>query len=147
MISLAYATSGSRLAAEDIAHEAFLAAFRSWEEIGRLDNPATWVRRVVINHSVSEIRRRISAARKLARLWGRIDQMELPAVPAETEHLWVAVRRLPKRQRQVIALRYVEDLTLSEIGAVLGCSKESVNTHLQRARASLADRIAYQEER
>lgn len=146
MVTLAYATSKSRLAAEDIAQDAFIAAFREWERVGRLDNPATWVRRVVINRSVSVIRRRITAARNLSRLGGRIDRVELPAVSAETEHLWVAVRRLPKRQRQVIALRYVDQLTLAEIGEVLGCSKESVNTHLRRARSTLAGRVGVQEE-
>lgn len=145
MVALAYATSRSRLAAEDIAQEAFMAAFREWERVGRLDNPATWVRRVVINRSVSVIRRRVAAARTLARLMGRVDRVELPAVSAETEHLWVAVRLLPKRQRQVVALRYVDQLTLAEIGDVLDCSKESVNTHLRRARATLARRLGIQE--
>lgn len=146
MVALAYATSRSRLAAEDIAQDAFMAAFREWERVGRLDNPATWVRRVVINRSVSVIRRRITAARHVARLGGSVNRLDLPAVSAETEHLWVAVRRLPKRQRQVIALRYVDQLTLAEIGDVLGCSKESVNTHLRRARSTLARRVGTQEE-
>ena len=63
MVALAYASSRSRLAAEDIAQDAFVAAFRDWERVGRLDNPATWVRRVVVNRSVSVIRRRIAATR------------------------------------------------------------------------------------
>lgn len=146
MVALAYAAGGSRLAAEDIAHEAFLDAYRRWDEVGRMDNPGTWVRRVVINRSVSEIRRRVSASRLVSRLWGRTDRVELPAVSAEAEHVWAAVRRLPRRQRQVVGLRYVDELSLSEIGEVLGCSKESVNTHLRRARASLAQRLDMEDE-
>ena len=145
MTALAYATSRSRLAAEDIAQEAFVVALRDWEKIGRLDNPATWVRRVVINRSVSAIRRRMSGARALARLVGRVDRVELPVVAAETAHLWQAVSRLPKRLRQTIALRYVDQLTLVEIGDVLECSVETVNTHLRRARVALSRQPTIQE--
>lgn len=56
MVSLAYAVSRSRTLADDIAQEAFLAAFRRWDSVGRLENPATRVRRVVINRSVSLVR-------------------------------------------------------------------------------------------
>ena len=145
MVSLAYATSRSRLAAEDIAQDAFMAAYRDWDNVGRLDNPATWVRRVVVNRSVSVIRRRITATKSLSRMMVGANRIDLPAVGAETEHLWVAVRSLPKRQRQVVALRYVDQLTMGEIGDVLGCSKESVNTHLRRARTTLARRLGIQE--
>jgi RNA polymerase sigma factor (sigma-70 family) len=146
MVALAYATSGSRAGAEDIAHEAFTAAFRDWDRVGRLDNPATWVRRVVVNQSVSVVRRRVAAAKGVARLAGRIDHLELGRVGAETEHVWSQVRLLPTRQRQVVALRYVDQLTMAEIGDVLGCSKESVNTHLRRAHQALARRLGSLEE-
>ena len=141
MIALAYATSGSRAVAEDITQEAFLAAHRNWERVGALDNPGTWIRRVVINKSISLVRGRNVAKRALRRLGVSSEQIEIEAVPAETEHIWVEVRRLPKRQRQVVALRYVGQLTMVEIGEVLGCSKETVNTHLRRANKSLALRL------
>lgn len=146
MVALAYATSGSRLIAEDIAQDAFMAALGNWNRVGRLDNPATWVRRVVINKSVSSVRTRMAGKRATARLRGRTTPpIELPEVAAETEHLWDEVRRLPIRQRQVVALRFVGQLTLDEIGATLGCSKNTVNTHLRRATAKLAERVPAKE--
>ena len=138
MVVLAYATSRSRLAAEAIAQDAFMAAFHDWERIGRLDNPSTWVRRVVVNRSVSLIRLRIASAKKLDRLEADNREAMIPAVPAETKHIWDAVGRLSRRQRQVVALRYVDELRLNEIADVLGCSKESVNTHLRRSHTRLA---------
>lgn len=48
---------------------------------------------------------------------------------------------LPRRQRQVVALHYVERLTLEEIAGSLEISKASANTHLRRARATLSRRI------
>ena len=53
MIGLAYALSGSRAAAEDLAQEAFLAAHKSWDKVGGYEKPEAWVRRVVANMSVS----------------------------------------------------------------------------------------------
>ena len=53
VVGLAYALSGSRLAAEDIAQDAFIAAHRAWDRVGTYDQPGAWVRRVVANLSVS----------------------------------------------------------------------------------------------
>lgn len=141
MVALAYATSGSRLVAEDVAQDAFMAAYRDWDRVSELDNPATWVRRVVINKSVSSVRTRMAGLRAAVRLRASVQVVELPEVSAEASHLWDEVRRLPKRQRQVVALRFVNELTLEEIGETIGCSKNTVNTHLRRATAALAERV------
>jgi RNA polymerase sigma factor (sigma-70 family) len=141
LVGLAYAVSGSRLAADDIAQEAMLAAYRKWDDVGRLDNPAGWVRRVVSNQAVSTVRRRIAEAKGLSRMAARQTVSELPEIPEESEWIWREVRRLPKRQIQVIALRYYDQLSLSEIAEVLDCSKETANTHLRRARQTLDRRL------
>lgn len=141
LVGLAYAVSGSRLAADDIAQEAMLAAYRKWDEVGRLDSPAGWVRRVVSNQAVSTVRRRIAEAKGLGRLAARQTVSELPEIPEESEWIWREVRRLPKRQIQVIALRYYDQLSLSEIAEVLDCTKETANTHLRRARQTLDRRL------
>jgi RNA polymerase sigma factor (sigma-70 family) len=141
MIGLAVLLTGDRSTGEDIAQEAFIAALRRWDEIGRLDDPAGWVRRVVMNRSVSVIRRRIVELKAVTRLGHQRVAVSLPAMPVESEELWASVRLLPRRQMQVIVLHYAERLTLSEIANVLECSKESVNTHLRRARAALAQRL------
>lgn len=143
LIGLAYALSGSRLAADDIAQEALLVAYRKWDEVGRLDNPAAWVRRVVANRAVSEMRKRFAEAKGLSRLAARKPVGELPEFAAESEWIWREVRRLPRRQVQVIALRYYDQLSMAEIAGVLECSKESVNTHLRRARETLGRRLEH----
>ncbi|KAA3638481.1 MAG: SigE family RNA polymerase sigma factor [Armatimonadetes bacterium] len=145
MVSLAYATSKGWAVAEDVAQEALAAAFHDWDRVGRLDNPATWVRRVVINKSVGVVRRRMSGIRAQARLRSEPSHADFPTVSAETEHVWDAVRKLPRRQRQVVALRFIDQLTFEEIGDVLGCSKDTVNTHLRRAKSTLAHRLGSEE--
>ena len=55
VVELAYALSGNRAGAEDIAQEAFLRAHRDWQRVGHYQHPGAWVRRVapdVINHRV-----------------------------------------------------------------------------------------------
>lgn len=143
LVGLAYALSGSRLAADDLAQEAMLAAYKKWDEVGRLENPTGWVRRVVSNQAVSAVRRRVSEAKGLSRLAVRQPIAEVPQIPAESEWIWSEVRRLPKRQVQVIALRYYDQLSMSEIAEVLDCSKETVNTHLRRARQTLDRRLQH----
>lgn len=141
LVGLAYALSGSQVAAEDIAQEALLAAYKRWDEVGLLDSPGGWVRRVVANQSVSSIRRRMSEAKGLIRLRLRSESVAWPEMPSDSEWIWGLVRMLPRRQAQVVALRYFDGLSMSEIGYVLGISKESVNTHLRRARETLADQL------
>lgn len=141
---LAYVLSGSRIAAEDLAQEGFLAAYRRWDDIGQYENPGAWVRRVVASRSVSAIRRRVVEAKALPKLV-RSEEF-LPELSAESTDIWRAVRRLPKRQAQVIALFYLEDLSLNDVAAILDLSPETVRTHLRRARKTLARRLAAMED-
>lgn len=140
LVGLAHALSGSS-ASEDIAQDALLAALRRWDEVGRLDNPGAWVRRVVANRSVSVIRRRVSEAKKLLRLGVGTQGSVSLDLSVHGEWIWDQVRRLPTRQAQVVALYYLDGLSMPEIGAVLGITKESVNTHLRRAKQTLAERL------
>jgi RNA polymerase sigma-70 factor (ECF subfamily) len=66
---------------------------------------------------------------------------ELLEVPSDSSHVWEEVRRLPKRQAQVIALRYFDHQQVSQIAHILKCSENTVKTHLLRAKKTLAQRI------
>ena len=138
VVQLAYALSGSRLAAEDLAQEAFLGAFRDWE---RIHHPSAWVRKVVVRRAGRTAHRWLLEAGALARLLaGRGPAVaELPEKDAE---VWRAVRALPRRQAQVIALRYVADASVAEIAQVLGLAEGTVKAQLHRARHALAGRLA-----
>src|SRR3990170_2286090 len=99
IVGLAYALSGSRSGAEDLAQEAVLVAPRGGARIGRFDDPGVGVRRVVANLSVSAIRRRVVEAKALARM--ALEQTPtLPELSAEGAEFWRAVRSLPRRQAQ-----------------------------------------------
>ncbi len=143
IVGLAFVLSGSGAAAEELAQDAFLAALRDWERVGRLEDPSAWIRRVVANRSVSRFRRLALEARHTHR--GPAPQWS-SSVDADDVDLWREVRRLPKRQAQVIALHYLHDLPRHEVAVILGCSEETVKTHLERARRTLSSRLGSQEE-
>jgi len=139
VVGLAYVLLGSRSGAEDLAQEAFLAALRGWDRVCGLDAPGAWVRRVVANRAVSWFRRRTVEAKALMRI-GHLDG-EVPDIDLEARELWEEVRHLPRRQAQAIALHYLDQMRVPEIGGILGCSENTVKTHLQRGRDTLARRL------
>ena len=53
----------------------------------------------------------------------------------------VALRALPRRQREAFSLRVLEDLDVATTARVMGCSEGSVKTHLSRARAALQKQL------
>jgi RNA polymerase sigma factor (sigma-70 family) len=140
VVKLVYALSGSRAAAEDIAQEAFLRAYRDWERVGSYEHQAAWVRRVAANLATSGLRRRLLEARALARLAGRREPA-LDSLPADQADFGRALRALPRRQAQAVALFYVEDLSIEQIAVVLDCAEGTVKAHLAKARHSLATRL------
>ncbi len=144
IIALAYALSGSRTAAEDLAQEAFLAAHRNWETVADLDAPGAWVRRGVANLSVSVFRRRVAETKALTRV-AIGHQQVIPELTADDAEFWRAVRSLPRRQAQVIALHYLEDRPVAEIAEILGTADGTVKKHLHDGRQALARRLRLEE--
>lgn len=145
VVGLAYALSGSRWVAEDLAQEAFIAAHRDWERVSRYDRPGAWVRRVVANLSVSAFRRRVAEAKALARIAS--GQTPMPDLAAGDPEFWAAIRALPRRQAQVVALHYLEDRSIAEIAEILDVTHGTVKRQLHDGRRSLARRLSSEEER
>jgi RNA polymerase sigma-70 factor, ECF subfamily len=139
VLGLAYVLTGNQWVAEDTAQEAFAAAFRVWRSIVAYDSPGAWVRRVTCNRAASVLRRRVREAKALMRLAGRMQTcIELAE---DDEAFWQAVRRLPPRQAQAVALYYMEDYSVRDIAEVLDCSEGTVKTHLSRARDAVARQL------
>jgi len=134
-LAFARATSRSWSEAEDLTQEAFLAAYRRWEEVSGYDRPAAFVRRVIANLQVSGVRRRVREESK--RHLVVVDE----AVDSDIgdPDFWNAVEKLPVRQRQTIALRYVDDLSVADIAAVLEIAEGTVKAHLHAGRQTLAE--------
>lgn len=137
VLGMAYALTGEMNAAEDVCQEAFMAAFRRWDEVGTMEHSGAWVRRVVANQSVSRFRRIAAEARAFLRLGGP-ELSDLPSPSHESVAVWTALRKLTGRQAEVIVLVYFTGLSHAEAAEVMGCSIETARTHLKRAKARLA---------
>jgi RNA polymerase sigma-70 factor (ECF subfamily) len=144
MVRLAVALVGRWDVAEELVQDAFVTLHGRWDQVSRYESPRGWLRRVVLNRSVSVLRRRAVEVRLLGRLSRiREGRAESPQVEGE---IWREVAALPKRQAQVIALMFVDDLSVNEIASVLECEENTVRTHLRRARQTLATRLSLEVE-
>ena len=138
-MAVVYAICGNRWAAEDLAHDAFVATFRQWDRVRHYDRPGAFVRRVALNLAHSRMRRLGAEARAVARYAAR-QPLHVEAVDPADGRFWAEVRSLPRRQREVVVLRYVDQLSDAEIAEVLGCSESTVRVHAHRATTALAKR-------
>lgn len=145
MVAIARALVPQRHQAEDLVQEAFISAHRHWERVGVYDSPRLWVRRVLINRATSFRRRLGSELRAVTRI-GSQPEAVTPELSLPTIEVWEEVRRLPRRQRQVVVLHYVADLAVDEIGETLDCSPGTVKAHLHRARQQLKTSLSTWEE-
>lgn len=130
----AYLIVGDWEVAREIAQDAFVQVLRHWKQVQEMESPGGWVRRVAIRDAV-RTRRRDARVRSLLRTI-------TPSLVGEREAVAVDVREalltLPRQQRAVIALYYLDDQPVAEIASLLGCSEGTVKTHLSRGRAALA---------
>lgn len=141
VVGIAAVLCGDRSTAEDLAQDAFAVTMRDWDRVGRMDNPEAFVRRVVANKSVSRFRRSLVEIRAIA--GSSRSETSVDGLNAEISiDTWREVRRLPKRQAQVVVLTYLADLSRREVAGTLGCSEETVKTHLDRARQRLASQLS-----
>lgn len=134
LIRHGYALTGDLAEAQDIAQEAFARAWQRWPTVRDCDSPEAWVRRVATNLAASRWRR-IRVARSVG---GHVAEQHSPEVSTDTVALVSGLRTLPERQRTVLVLHYLCDLTVDQIAAELGCPAGSVKSWLSRGRIALA---------
>jgi RNA polymerase sigma-70 factor (sigma-E family) len=136
LLRAAWLLAGDWPAAEDLVQTAFERTWPKWSKLPDDRARTAYLHRVLANAFLRSRRRR----------WvGEIPVGDLPQVSAldETDGLALraglvtAVRRLPPRQRAVIALRYLGDLTETQTASALRCSVGTVKSYSARALATL----------
>lgn len=127
---------GNRGTAEEIVQDVLERTYKRWARVCRMDRPGAWVRRAVVNQSISAVRRDGAEFRALVRL-GRRRVIVLDEPEVATPEIWLAVRNLPDSQAAAIALHYGADLPISEVAVEMGTSEAAVKSLLHRARQAL----------
>jgi RNA polymerase sigma-70 factor (sigma-E family) len=128
--------AGERGLAEDVVMEALIRVRAQWERIGGLDQRDAYVRRMVVNEYLSW-RRKWSRLVPVAEPAERTGQGNLADEHAVREELVAQLRRLPRRQRAAVVLRFYEDLDDAEIAEMLGCRAVTVRGYISRALRTL----------
>lgn len=137
MLRLAAIVNHDPAGAEDLVNESFVRLVQHWPKVRGYEAPEAWLRRVVIREAVRTRRRR---GRQTTIDPDNFDhRAAADTTAASTEHadLVALVRTLAPRERAVVALHYLEDLTVAETAQILDIAEGTVKAHLSHARDSL----------
>jgi RNA polymerase sigma-70 factor (sigma-E family) len=141
LVRTAYVLTGSQQDAEDIAQTALTNAYSVWPRIRRSDDVTVYVHRILINVYRSSRRRRRAHEVLMSavpdRLNGGHGGAPQVAVVHDRDEIVQALSSLTARQRSVIVLRYLEDLTEAQTAHVLGCSVGTVKSQTSKSLAKL----------
>lgn len=130
----------SRAQADDAVEEALARAWLRLRGGQSIDSLVAWVTRVAMNEARGGVRRRRAEERARQRLTDGAAPTNIgdPIAGAQRQELRAALRRLPRRQREVTVLRYFLGYTTAEIAETLRVDQGTVKTCLHRARHTLA---------
>lgn len=131
-----------RAVAEEVAQEVFLSLHRNLGGIESDSHARYWLRKVTVQRSIDEGRRRKRQANV------SLEDVAEPVAGAKTgdpmlqEMLRRLVATLPEAPRMVMILRYQEDLDPSDIAELMNMPVATVKSHLQRSLALLREKLA-----
>lgn len=140
---------GDRAAAEDIAQDAFAKAWRALPRFRGEAELATWLFRVVVNESLSHLRRQKLRDRVVALFGPERPASAPPRDPTLRARIEAALSTLTASERAVFTLVHLEGFTLEETAAVCGRAIGTVKSQLHRALVKLRRELAscWEEER
>jgi RNA polymerase sigma factor (sigma-70 family) len=119
--------------------DSFAQVLTSWRRIHDLDAAPAYLQRAVLNRCHSVLRRRGPEHRANARVARETPAHVNPDEPAD--HIAVAVRALPARQREAVVLTYWLGLSEAETAVAMGCRPGTVKSTLSHARTRLAEAL------
>lgn len=150
LLRIAYSLGHNHHDAEDLLQTVLAKACASWENLRDPRAADAYVRRALVNQSISWWR--------LAKRTSEISTDDLPephpsmspaatspqasCAPDERRRLWLLVQTLPPKQRAAVALRFYEDLSEADTARALGCSVGTVKSNTSRGLATLRGRLA-----
>ncbi|HEV2374460.1 MAG TPA: SigE family RNA polymerase sigma factor [Streptosporangiaceae bacterium] len=136
LVRLAYGITGDRGLAEDLAQTALANTFASWPRVRRADDPDAYVCRVLLNAHRGGFRKR-RVTEHLGAEPPEVHGMDFAAAHGDRAAVIAALMTLPRRQREVLVLRFWLDLTEAQVAAAMGCSVGNVKSQASRALAKL----------
>lgn len=141
VLNLAWRIVGDPDAAQDVAQEALISAWRQLPRFRGGASFATWLYRITVNAARAHLR---SHSRRLARddRYGGLTGSAAPTrdpEPNAAGPVTALLLQLPEKQRVALALFYLQELSLEEIARVAGVPRGTVKAWLSRGRARLRE--------
>ena len=146
-----YSSGGDRTLAEDVTQQIFLKLFTAIRQFRGESEFTTWLYRLVVNACLDERRKRRrwlpwdTTPTKVAmnNIADKKPQERQYARLEVAEAVRVAIEELKPKFRLPILLKYIEGLSYEEIAEVMGCSKGTVASRLNRGHSQLAKRLSH----
>lgn len=129
--------TGNEATAEDLVQTALANTWARWPRVERQDAPEAYVRRVMLSTFLTWNRRRWRDEVPVAAVPDRVAIGNAFADADRRRSVLDALRELPRRQRAVVVLRFLEDLSEAQAADALGCSVGTVKSQTSKALARL----------
>jgi len=133
---MAYRYASNPSEAEDIAQDALLRAWRRRSTLREVDRRNQWLATIVRNEAFRQHARVRPDPTAAIETYEAVEDAQVLAT-VERADLHAALQRLSDRDRQLLELRYTEDLTQQAIARRLGIPEGTVKVRLHRARNKL----------
>lgn len=143
-----YSFGGDETAASDVSQQIFLKLMTNIGQFRGDSAFTTWLYRLVVNACIDEQRKRrrflpFGETTAVSRIEDRRPQEKRYAKLEIADSVQAAIKELKPKLRLAILLKYVEDLSYEEIATVLGCSKGTVASRLNRGHKALARKLVH----
>jgi RNA polymerase sigma-70 factor (sigma-E family) len=138
--SVAYRLLGRPGPAEDVAQETLARAYTRWTKLA--DDPTGWCVTVAVNLTMDQLRAAERDRKRHRQLIAVDEPGSADPYVAERLDLYAALLLLPRRQRQIVALRYLGDLSEAQTAAALGVSLGTVKSQASRGLDTLRHHLA-----
>jgi RNA polymerase sigma-70 factor (sigma-E family) len=134
LLRFAYLVTGDRVECADLVQEALERAWPRWDALVARGTHEAYVRRSIANGAISRWR-------KLNRLVPVAELASTETMPdgetTDSHVAWELCAQLPPVQQAAVVLRFYEDLSYTEIAAVLDCAESTARSHVYRALNTL----------
>ena len=128
-------------ACEDVAQEAYVRVAQARRRLRDPDAALAYLRTTVVNLSRSALRRRMVAGKYGFQLSRPDAEGDSTVSVVERDAMLAAIRKLPRRPREAVALRYYSDLSEAQTAEVMGVRVGSVKAYTSRGLALLAEQL------
>jgi len=137
--------TGNKAYAEDVLHDAFVAALKNLKQLKDPSNFGGWLKRIVINECIQHCKKTF--------YWSEWEEADEDTITDDNTEWWAsigmdtihtAIKDLPEGCRQVFVLYALEDSSHKEIADQLGITEGTSKSQYHRARTLLKEKVSVQ---